>query len=67
MGDTIMTGASPPEEELIEDNPPFPLTVVDKWVLAQTDEEFIRHDWQSLRDIIGSYQAINIDRWPSHY
>ena len=40
-------GESLPEEA------PFPLTEVDKWVLSQTDEEFHKHDWQDLKEIIG--------------
>jgi hypothetical protein len=45
MGD-LSIGTSPEE-------PPFPLTEVDKWVLSQTDEEFHCHDWEDLRKIIG--------------
>jgi hypothetical protein len=33
---------------------PFPLTEVDKWVLSQTDEEFKYHDWEELKEIIGT-------------
>ncbi len=36
-----------------EDESPFPLTEVDKWVLSQTDEEFHLHDWEELKRIIG--------------
>ncbi|KAH0594922.1 hypothetical protein MHUMG1_07220 [Metarhizium humberi] len=32
---------------------PFPLTDVDKWVLSQTDEEFQKHDWEDLKQVIG--------------
>lgn len=32
---------------------PFPLTDVDKWVLSQTDEEFKKHGWEELKEIIG--------------
>jgi hypothetical protein len=35
------------------DDSPFPLTDVDRWVLSQTDEEFKRHDWDELKEIIG--------------
>ena len=35
------------------EEPPFPLTEVDKWVLSQTDEEYKYHDWDELRQIIG--------------
>lgn len=34
------------------DDPPFPLTEVDKWVLSQTDEEYQLHTWDELRGII---------------
>lgn len=33
---------------------PFPLTDVDKWVLSQTDEEFKKHDWEELKEIISA-------------
>ena len=36
-----------------EDEAPFPLTDVDRWVLSQTDEEFKYHDWEELKEIIG--------------
>ena len=39
------------------EEPPFPLTDVDKWVLSQTDDEFKKHDWKDLRDIIGGHQS----------
>jgi hypothetical protein len=39
----------------VEDEPPaFHLTETDRAVLAQTDEEFIYHDWKDLQDIIGA-------------
>lgn len=34
---------------------PFPLTEVDKWVLAQSDEDYELHDWEDLRHIIGEW------------
>lgn len=34
---------------------PFPLTEVDKWVLAQSDEDYRLHDWEDLRHIIGEW------------
>lgn len=38
----------------VEEEPPaFHLTDVDRAVLAQTDEEFIYHDWKDLQDVIG--------------
>lgn len=38
-----------------DQEPPFPLTDVDKWVLSQTDEEFKRHNWDELREILGAW------------
>ena len=35
------------------DGLPFNLTDVDRATLAQTDEEFIPHSWEELKDIIG--------------
>ena len=32
---------------------PFRLTALDRQLLAMTDEEFVAHDWDNLRDIIG--------------
>lgn len=48
MGDDVTRSDAPQEE------PPFPLTDVDKWVLSQTDEEFKKHDWDDLKQIIGA-------------
>lgn len=46
------------------DNPapeaaPFRLTKVDKWVLAQTDDEYTPHTWDELREIIGTVRSGN--------
>lgn len=35
-------------------DPPFPLTAVDRQVLATKDEDFHRYTWDDLRDIIGT-------------
>lgn len=48
-------GENPPEEEA-----PFPLTDVDKWILSQTDEEFHYHDWEDLKDIIGEFESVSV-------
>lgn len=34
--------------------PPFVLTDMDREVLSQTDDEFAFHDWDNLKDIIGT-------------
>jgi len=31
---------------------PFNLTELDRKVLSLTDEEFVPHDWENLKDII---------------
>ena len=49
MGDNHGNAAGGNEEE----EAPFPLTDVDRWVLSQTDEEFKYHDWAELKEIIG--------------
>ena len=36
-----------------DDHLPFNLTDVDRATLAQTDEEFIPHSWEELKNIIG--------------
>jgi hypothetical protein len=41
--------------ETLPEEAPFPLTAVDKWVLSQTDEEFHKHDWEELKEIIGGW------------
>lgn len=33
--------------------PAFNLTDLDHQLLAMTDEEFVYHDWEDLKDIIG--------------
>lgn len=32
---------------------PFHLTELDRQLLAMSDEEFVAHDWDDLKDIIG--------------
>lgn len=39
-----------------DDAPAFNLTETDRQVLAQTDEEFIYHDWDDLKSIIGMFR-----------
>jgi hypothetical protein len=49
-----------PSGNKLEEEAPFPLTDVDKWVLSQTDEEFHLHNWDELREIIGGESFISI-------
>ncbi|KAG6321301.1 hypothetical protein E4U22_002078 [Claviceps purpurea] len=44
---------------------PFPLTETDRWVLSQTDQEFKKHDWQDLKQIIETNQLSILKRTPS--
>lgn len=36
---------------------PFYLTELDRQLLAMSDEEFVAHDWDNLRDIIGESES----------
>lgn len=53
-------------EQPTEQKPtPFNLTDVDRQVLSQTDEEFVFHDWEDLKGIIGkfhSHKTVTTDR-----
>lgn len=40
------------------EEPPFPLTDVDKWILSLTDEQYKYHDWEDLRNIVSKYRLI---------
>lgn len=45
-------------EQPAEQKPtPFHLTDVDRQILSQTDEEFVLHDWEDLKGIIGAFIA----------
>ncbi|KAG6063158.1 hypothetical protein E4U32_001534 [Claviceps aff. humidiphila group G2b] len=44
---------------------PFPLTETDRWVLSQTDQEFKKHDWHDLKQIIETNQLSILKRTPS--
>ncbi|OKL62987.1 hypothetical protein UA08_01785 [Talaromyces atroroseus] len=44
---------------------PFNLTEVDRLVLAQTDEEFVHHDWEDLKAIIARNDLGALRRTPS--
>ncbi|CZT07264.1 hypothetical protein WAI453_012970 [Rhynchosporium graminicola] len=48
-----------------EEDHPFPLTDVDRWVLSQTDEEFHLHDWDELKEIIATNKLETLKRKPS--
>lgn len=41
------------EDELDLNDPPFPLTAIDREILATKDEDYHRTTWQDLERIIG--------------
>ena len=41
-------------EDINLDDPPFPLTAIDRQVLATPDEEYHRITWEDLKHIIGT-------------
>jgi hypothetical protein len=43
---------------------PFNLTALDRQLLAMTDEEFVAHDWDELRDIIGEILSPHLQSSP---
>lgn len=45
---------------------PFPLTVIDREVLSQSDEEFQPHSWEELKEIVAQNSLEKLKRWPSH-
>jgi hypothetical protein len=48
-------------EQPTEQKPtPFNLTDIDRQVLSQTDEEFIFHDWEDLKGIIGKFIVLRL-------
>lgn len=52
MGETTTTDIIPPDE-IDYNDPPFPLTAIDREVLATKDEDYHRITWEDLREIIG--------------
>jgi len=64
MGDNAESQGSV-KKAVGEEDHPFPLTEVDKWVLSQTDEEFHMHDWEELKEIIATNKLETLKRKPS--
>ena len=46
-----------PAEEIDYDNPPFPLTAIDRELLSMKDEDFHRITWLDLKSIIGTFPS----------
>jgi hypothetical protein len=51
--------------ENMQEEAPFPLTDVDRWVLSQTDEEYTYHTWDELCQIIQTNRLSVLKRKPS--
>ncbi|KAK3942379.1 N-acetylglucosamine-induced protein 1 [Diplogelasinospora grovesii] len=47
------------------EEPPFPLTDTDRWVLSQTDEQYKHHDWDELRNLVRTNNLSVLKRKPS--
>ena len=45
---------APPNSELAS----FVLTEADREVLSLSDEDFVFHDWENLKDIIGMFHRV---------
>lgn len=50
MGDNV--------NEVVPEKPAFNLTEFDKWILKQDDETFTMHDWEELRQTIGTLSSL---------
>ncbi|OJJ47287.1 hypothetical protein ASPZODRAFT_65037 [Penicilliopsis zonata CBS 506.65] len=48
-----------------QETAPFHLTDVDRQVLSQTDEEFLYHDWENIKEIIARNDLAAFKRKPS--
>ena len=54
-----------PAEEIDYANPPFPLTAIDRELLAMKDEDFHRITWEDLKHIIANNELEELKRLPS--
>ena len=53
------------QEEIDYDNPPFPLTAIDRELLSMRDEEFHQITWSDLKSIIQDNTLEELKRTPS--
>ncbi len=58
----IMVENVKPDSSIEEEFKLFNLTDVDRATLRQTDEQFVPHDWEELKTIVG--KAPNLNRMP---
>lgn len=50
MADDLITNP----DEIDYNDPPFPLTTIDREILATKDEDYHRITWEDLKEIIGT-------------
>ena len=55
----------PGENEIDYNNPPFPLTAIDRELLAMKDEDFHRITWDDVKQIIGIFFHTHTQPQPS--
>jgi hypothetical protein len=55
MGENITSAALQKMDIPVEELGDFPLTDVDRAILAMTDDEYKLHDWDELGEIIGRF------------
>ncbi|KIH91838.1 hypothetical protein SPBR_01998 [Sporothrix brasiliensis 5110] len=49
----------------IGEDHPFPLTDTDRYVLSLTDEQYVKHDWEDLKNVIETNNLSVLKRKPS--
>lgn len=63
MGETAPQELSPEDIDL--NDPPFPLTTIDREILATRDEDYHRITWSDLQSIIANNNLEDLKRLPS--
>lgn len=54
------------DDELDLNNPPFPLTSIDREILATKDEDYHRTTWDDLKQIIGTdFSVLHVSHTPT--
>ncbi|KAK3722947.1 hypothetical protein LTR37_002092 [Vermiconidia calcicola] len=54
-----------PDTDIDYDNPPFPLTAIDRELLSMRDEDFHKITWDDLKNIIADNRLEQLKRIPS--
>ncbi|CAK7197444.1 hypothetical protein SEUCBS139899_000091 [Sporothrix eucalyptigena] len=50
---------------VVEEDHPFPLTDTDRYVLSLTDDQYVKHDWTDLKNVIETNNLSVLKRKPS--